>query len=38
MSGLDATYVQCMTRCEILHKGDWLYIHGAQDEDVKDLV
>lgn len=38
MSGHDATYIQCMTRRESLRKGDCVYIHGAQDENVKDLV
>lgn len=38
MSSLDATYVQCMTRCKRLYKGGCVYIHGAQDADVEDLV
>ena len=38
MSDLDATYIQCMTRCESLQKGDCVYVHGAQNGDVKDLV
>ena len=38
MSGLDATYIQCMACCESLRKGDCVYVHGAQDEDVKHLV
>lgn len=38
MSGLEATDIQCMTRRESLHKGDCVYVHGAQYSDVKDLV
>lgn len=36
--GLNATDVQCVTRCDSLHKGDRVYIHRAQDGNVKDLV
>ena len=38
MSDLDATYIQCMTRCESLHKRDCVHVHGVQDADVKDLM
>ena len=27
-----------MTCCESLHEGDYVYVHGAQDGNVKDLV